>query len=163
HAGAAATREPVSRRAPDLGAHGRRARRAPSADCRALRRAVRARAPPAAVRRRGAAERAVCARRPDRRAGGHSGGSARGRAPATPSAAPLRVLPRRRRGSQPPPDRSVTELLVKRLHDGATLPIRAYEHDAGLDLAACERVEIGPGERAMVGTGLTVAIPAGHA
>jgi len=57
----------------------------------------------------------------------------------------------------------VTELLVKRLHDGATLPTRAYEHDAGLDLAACERVELGPGERALVGTGLTVAIPAGHA
>jgi dUTP pyrophosphatase len=57
----------------------------------------------------------------------------------------------------------VTELLVKRLHDGATLPTRAYEHDAGLDLAACERVELGPGERALVGTGLTVAIPNGHA
>ncbi|HKN63031.1 MAG TPA: dUTP diphosphatase [Gaiellaceae bacterium] len=57
----------------------------------------------------------------------------------------------------------MTELLVKRLHDGATLPTRAYEHDAGLDLAACERVELGPGERALVGTGLTVAIPDGHA
>jgi dUTP pyrophosphatase len=57
----------------------------------------------------------------------------------------------------------VTELLVKRLHDGATLPTRAYEHDAGLDLAACERVALGPGERALVGTGLTVAIPPGHA
>jgi dUTP pyrophosphatase len=57
----------------------------------------------------------------------------------------------------------VTELLVRRLHDGATLPTRAYEHDAGLDLAACERVELGPGERALVGTGLTVAIPDGHA
>jgi dUTP pyrophosphatase len=57
----------------------------------------------------------------------------------------------------------VTELLVKRLHDGATLPTRAYEHDAGLDLAACERVELGPGERAVVGTGLAVAIPEGYA
>lgn len=57
----------------------------------------------------------------------------------------------------------MTELLVKRLHDGAILPTRAYEHDAGLDLAACERVELGPGERALIGTGLTVAIPAGHA
>lgn len=57
----------------------------------------------------------------------------------------------------------MTELLVKRLHDGATLPTRAYAHDAGLDLAACERVELGPGERALVGTGLTVAIPDGHA
>jgi dUTP pyrophosphatase len=57
----------------------------------------------------------------------------------------------------------VTELLVTRLHEGATLPSRAYEGDAGLDLSACERVELGPGERALVGTGLTVAIPDGHA
>jgi dUTP pyrophosphatase len=57
----------------------------------------------------------------------------------------------------------VTELPVQRLHEGATLPTRAYEGDAGLDLSACERVELGPGERAVVGTGLTVAIPDGHA
>ena len=57
----------------------------------------------------------------------------------------------------------MTELPVQRLHDGATLPTRAYEGDAGLDLSACERVELGPGERAVVGTGLTVAIPDGHA
>jgi dUTP pyrophosphatase len=57
----------------------------------------------------------------------------------------------------------VTELPVQRLHDGATLPTRAYDGDAGLDLSACERVELGPGERAVVGTGLTVAIPDGHA
>jgi dUTP pyrophosphatase len=57
----------------------------------------------------------------------------------------------------------VTELPVKRLHEGATLPTRAYEGDAGLDLAACERVELEPGERAVVSTGLAVAIPEGHA
>ena len=57
----------------------------------------------------------------------------------------------------------MSELPVQRLHDGATVPTRAYEGDAGLDLAACERVELGPGERASVGTGLTVAIPDGHA
>ena len=57
----------------------------------------------------------------------------------------------------------MTELLVKRLHDGATIPARAYEGDAGLDLAACERVELEPGGRAVVGTGLAVAIPDGHA
>jgi len=43
------------------------------------------------------------------------------------------------------------------------LPSRAYESDAGLDLSACEMVELGPGERAAVGTGLSVAIPEGHA
>ena len=57
----------------------------------------------------------------------------------------------------------MTELLVQRLHDGATLPARAYDGDAGLDLSASERIELGPGERAAVGTGLSVAIPEGHA
>jgi dUTP pyrophosphatase len=57
----------------------------------------------------------------------------------------------------------VTQLPVKRLHAEATLPTRAYDGDAGLDLSACERVELGPGERAVVSTGLAVAIPEGHA
>jgi dUTP pyrophosphatase len=43
------------------------------------------------------------------------------------------------------------------------VPARAYAGDAGLDLAACERVELLPGERAVVPTGLAVAIPEGHA
>jgi dUTP pyrophosphatase len=49
------------------------------------------------------------------------------------------------------------------LRADAVLPSRAYADDAGLDLAACERVELPPGGRALVGTGLAVAIPAGHA
>jgi dUTP diphosphatase len=57
----------------------------------------------------------------------------------------------------------VIDLAVARLRDDAVLPSRAYEGDAGLDLTACERVEIAPGERAVVGTGVAVAIPAGHA
>ncbi len=55
------------------------------------------------------------------------------------------------------------ELPIQRLRDDAVVPTRAYAGDAGLDLAACERVELGPGERATVGTGLAVAIPEGHA
>jgi dUTP pyrophosphatase len=55
------------------------------------------------------------------------------------------------------------ELPIQRLRDDAVVPERAYEGDAGLDLAACERVELGPGERAVVGTGLAVAIPDGYA
>jgi dUTP pyrophosphatase len=43
------------------------------------------------------------------------------------------------------------------------LPQRAYPGDAGLDLAACERASIAPGERATVGTGVAVAIPDGYA
>ena len=55
------------------------------------------------------------------------------------------------------------ELPIRRLREDAVLPERAYAGDAGLDLAACERHELGPGERAVVGTGLAVAIPEGHA
>ena len=43
------------------------------------------------------------------------------------------------------------------------LPAQAYAGDAGFDLSACERVELGPGERALVPTGLAIAIPEGYA
>lgn len=55
------------------------------------------------------------------------------------------------------------ELAVRRLRPDAQLPERAYAHDAGIDLSACERVELSPGERALVATGLAVAIPEGYA
>lgn len=55
------------------------------------------------------------------------------------------------------------ELPIRKLRPDAVVPVRAYDGDAGLDLAACERVELGPGERALVPTGLAVAIPEGHA
>jgi dUTP pyrophosphatase len=43
------------------------------------------------------------------------------------------------------------------------LPRQAYAGDAGLDLSACERVVLEPGERALVPTGVAVAIPPGYA
>ncbi len=43
------------------------------------------------------------------------------------------------------------------------VPTRAHEGDAGLDLYAAEAASIGPGERASIGTGISVAIPEGHA
>ena len=55
------------------------------------------------------------------------------------------------------------ELPILRLRDDAVVPAHAYAGDAGLDLSACERVELAPGERASVGTGLAVAIPEGYA
>ncbi len=55
------------------------------------------------------------------------------------------------------------ELPVRRLRPDATLPTRAYAGDAGLDLTACEGIELPAGERAVVGTGIAVAIPDGHA
>jgi len=57
----------------------------------------------------------------------------------------------------------VIELPIQRLRDDAVVPTRAYSGDAGLDLTACERVELAPGARATVGTGLAVAIPEGYA
>ena len=55
------------------------------------------------------------------------------------------------------------ELPIQRLRAEAVVPQRAYAGDAGLDLASCERIELAPGERALVGTGLAVAIPEGYA
>lgn len=51
----------------------------------------------------------------------------------------------------------------KKLDPAVQLPRRARHGDAGVDLAANEDVTVGPGERALVGTGLAVAIPPGHA
>ena len=55
------------------------------------------------------------------------------------------------------------ELLVRRVRDCATIPVRAYAGDAGIDLTACERHTLQPGERAVVPTGLAVAVPDGYA
>lgn len=55
------------------------------------------------------------------------------------------------------------ELPIRRLRPEAVLPRRAYAGDAGVDLSACERVELAPGARALVPTGLAVAIPEGYA
>ena len=57
----------------------------------------------------------------------------------------------------------MTDLPFKRLDPSAWLPEPAHPGDAGLDLRAAADVEVGPGERAMVPTGLAVAIPDGSA
>jgi dUTP diphosphatase len=56
-----------------------------------------------------------------------------------------------------------TELLFRRLRPSARLPEAAYPGDAGLDLRAAEPAKVSPGARAMIPTGLAVAIPDGHA
>jgi dUTP pyrophosphatase len=55
------------------------------------------------------------------------------------------------------------QLAFAKLVEGAKLPTRAHEGDAGLDLYACEAAHLGPGERWSVGTGVAVEIPAAHA
>ena len=55
------------------------------------------------------------------------------------------------------------DVAVRRLRDDAVLPSRAYDGDAGFDLTACEGITLGPGERAVVPTGIAVEIPSGYA
>ena len=50
-----------------------------------------------------------------------------------------------------------------KLDPSVSLPQQARDGDAGLDLAANEDAKVEPGERALIPTGLAVAIPTGHA
>jgi len=59
--------------------------------------------------------------------------------------------------------RSEPDVLIKRLDPGVPLPAYAHPGDAGADLSAAEDVELGPGERALVRTGIAIALPAGYA
>lgn len=52
---------------------------------------------------------------------------------------------------------------ILQLDDGLPLPAYAHPGDAGLDLYAAEDCTLQPFQRALVGTGIAVAIPAGHA
>ena len=55
------------------------------------------------------------------------------------------------------------DVAVRRLREEAVLPGQAYDGDAGFDLAACDEIRLGPGERAVVPTGIAVEIPDGYA
>jgi len=55
------------------------------------------------------------------------------------------------------------ELPIQKLNDKAQIPETAYEGDAGFDLRATEKLVLKPFERAMVPTGLAMAIPEGYA
>jgi dUTP pyrophosphatase len=54
-----------------------------------------------------------------------------------------------------------TTLAVVRLDRELPLPSRAHDGDAGVDLYSALAVELAPGERALVPTGIAVAIPVG--
>jgi dUTP pyrophosphatase len=51
----------------------------------------------------------------------------------------------------------------RRLVPGAVVPERAHAGDAGYDLRSVEEAELAPGGRALVRTGISVAIPEGYA
>jgi dUTP pyrophosphatase len=55
-------------------------------------------------------------------------------------------------------------LLVTRLRPNAELPVRATAQAAGLDLRACldAPLTLAPGERALVPTGIAIALPPSH-
>ena len=55
------------------------------------------------------------------------------------------------------------DLPFERLDPDATLPEAQHAGDAGLDLRANVDAEVLPGERALIATGVAVAIPEGHA
>ena len=55
------------------------------------------------------------------------------------------------------------ELRFRKLRAEASLPAAQHPGDAGLDLRAAESAKVDPGARAMIATGLAVAIPDGHA
>jgi len=55
------------------------------------------------------------------------------------------------------------EVLIQRLDPGLPLPERAHPGDAGTDLFVAADVELAPGQRAMVPTGIAIALPDGYA
>ena len=66
-------------------------------------------------------------------------------------------------GAGTPAGTSQLEVLITRLDPAVPLPRYAQPGDAGVDLAAAEDIELAPGERAVVRTGIAIALPDGYA
>ena len=62
-----------------------------------------------------------------------------------------------------PAGTSQLDVLISRLDPGVPLPAYARAGDAGADLASAQDIDLAPGERAVVGTGLAIALPYGYA
>ena len=54
-------------------------------------------------------------------------------------------------------------MLITRLDPDVPLPSYARQDDAGADLVCAEDVDLAPGQRAVIGTGIAIALPAGYA
>jgi dUTP pyrophosphatase len=61
------------------------------------------------------------------------------------------------------PAADAVPVLIKRLDPGLPLPARAHPGDAGVDLRTAVEVVLAPGERALVPTGVAIALPQGYA
>ena len=54
------------------------------------------------------------------------------------------------------------KVLIKRLDPGVPLPIYAKGGDAGADIVSAVDITLAPGERALVPTGISIALPDGY-
>jgi dUTP pyrophosphatase len=61
------------------------------------------------------------------------------------------------------PATAAADVPIKRVDPGVPLPSYAHPDDAGADLVTAEDVELAPGARAVVPTGIAIALPAGYA
>ncbi|MBN9100167.1 MAG: dUTP diphosphatase [Pseudonocardia sp.] len=77
--------------------------------------------------------------------------------PAAPQPEASTVLP-----AADEPGRPV-DVLLRRLDPATDVPAYARPGDAGADLCAAADVVLAPGERALVGTGVAIALPSGYA
>ena len=107
-------------------------------------------------------------RRPGPVAGTTPGRLCRAGVPAVaggrPAAVPPGSLPAVSLPAVPPSDRAPTiEVLVHRLDPGVPLPAYAFPGDAGADVVTAVDVELAPGERAVLPTGIALALPPGYA
>lgn len=56
----------------------------------------------------------------------------------------------------------MVEVLIRRIDPGVGVPAYAHPGDAGADVVSTVELRLGPGERALVPTGISIALPAGY-
>ncbi len=61
------------------------------------------------------------------------------------------------------PGTDPVDVLIKRIDPDLPLPARSHPGDAGVDLVAAADVDLAPGARAVVSTGVAIALPDGYA
>jgi len=56
----------------------------------------------------------------------------------------------------------MTKIKIKKLHPNAIIPKYAHEGDAGLDLCSIKNYSLGPMEKELIETGISMEIPKGY-